>query len=166
MGSSPLPFTSALDIAPVSRKNFLDIQENIGCLFTRNGVCDMIITCTQMHRTDKYSNFSSIISSFWPNGWALVYGLSGCGFESHCSHLNLRYCTWLEQGVSWHSGEYRVWIQSAMRTWHERNIQSNAPYRQVLTIQLNQLVSFVTCLGFRLRNKWLWVRVPLQYLKL
>ena len=28
-----------------------------------------------------------------------VYELSGCAFESLCSHLNLRYCACFEQGV-------------------------------------------------------------------
>ena len=27
-----------------------------------------------------------IIWSVWPNGWVFVYELSGCGFESSCSH--------------------------------------------------------------------------------
>ena len=25
----------------------------------------------------------------WLNGWVFVYKLSGCGFESHCCHLNM-----------------------------------------------------------------------------
>ena len=40
-----------------------------------------------MHHTVKHSQHSSII---WPvllNGWVPVYELSGCGFESCCSHL-------------------------------------------------------------------------------
>ena len=40
-----------------------------------------------MHRTDKYSQHSSIILPVWLNGWELVYKLSGCGFESRCCHL-------------------------------------------------------------------------------
>ena len=35
----------------------------------------------------------------WPNGWVFVYELSGCRFESHCSHLSLRYRACFEQGV-------------------------------------------------------------------
>ena len=76
-----------------------------------------------MHRTEKYSQCSSIIWSIWPNGWVLVH-LSGCRFESCCSHLNFRYCTCFEQGVPWHSGKYGVWIHSEMRTWHDKNIQA------------------------------------------
>ena len=45
----------------------------------------MIITYSQMHHTDKYSQHSSII---WPvslNGWLFVYELIDCGFESRCT---------------------------------------------------------------------------------
>ena len=58
-----------------------------------------------------------------------IYDLSGCWFESRCSYLNFRFCTCIEQGVPWHLGKYRVWIHSEMRTWHDKNIKSNAPYR-------------------------------------
>ena len=41
-----------------------------------------------MHRTDIYPQHGSIIWTVWLNGWVLVYELSGCGFESSCSHLS------------------------------------------------------------------------------
>ena len=44
--------------------------------------------------------------------------------ESSCSHLNFRFRACFEQGVSWHSGNYKVWIHSETRTWHDKNIQS------------------------------------------
>ena len=53
-----------------------------------------------------------------------VYELSGCWFESSCSHLNFKFCACFEQGVPWHSGNYRMWIHSETRTWHDKNIQS------------------------------------------
>ena len=53
-----------------------------------------------------------------------VYELSGCGFESRCSHLIFRYGACFEQGVPWHSGNCRVWIRSQTRTWHDKNIQT------------------------------------------
>ena len=53
-----------------------------------------------------------------------VYELSGCGFESSCSHLNFRFHACFEQGIYWHSGKYGVWIHSETRTWHDKNIQS------------------------------------------
>ena len=36
-------------MAPVSSKEFVDIQETIGCRFTLKLVRDMIITYSQMH---------------------------------------------------------------------------------------------------------------------
>ena len=50
--------------------------------------------------------------------------LSGSGFESSCNHFTFRFRTCFEQGVPWHSGNYRVWIHSETRTWHDKNIQS------------------------------------------
>ena len=45
-----------------------------------------------MHRTDKHSQHSSIMWPVWLNGCVFVYELSGCGFESRCSHS---YIKWL-----------------------------------------------------------------------
>ena len=53
-----------------------------------------------------------------------VYELRGCEFESRCSHLTFRYPASFEQGSSWHLGNYRVWIHSEVRTWHDKNIQT------------------------------------------
>ena len=63
--------------------------------------------------------------SIWLNGWVFVYELSGCGFESCCSHLNVRYGICFKQGDLWYSGNYKMWIHSEKRTWHDKNIQSN-----------------------------------------
>ena len=56
------------DFAPASSKEFLDIQATIECGFTLKRVRDMIKTYSQMHRTDKYSQHSSIIWPAWLNG--------------------------------------------------------------------------------------------------
>ena len=45
-------------------------------------------------------------------------------FESSCSHLKFKFRTSFEQGVPWHSGNYRVWTHSETRAWHYKNIQS------------------------------------------
>ena len=71
-------------------------------------------------------NPHSIVWPVWLNGWVFIYELSGCGFESSCSHLNCWFCTCFEQGVPWNSNNYRVWIHSETRTWHGMNIQSSA----------------------------------------
>ena len=105
------------------------IQATIERGFTYKRVRDMIRTNSQMHHTDKYSQHSSTIWSVWLNIWVFIYKLNGCGFESRCSHLSLRYDACFEQGISWHSGNYRVWIHVQTRTWHDKNMQSNAPYR-------------------------------------
>ena len=153
-------------MAPASRKEFLDIQATVECGFTLKLVRDMIKTYSQMHRTDKYSQHIWIIWPVWLNGWVFVYELSGCEFESRCSHLMFRYGACFKQGVPWHSGNCRVWIHCQTRTWHDKNIQSNAPYREVLTAQLNHLASLAKWLSVRLWTKWLLVRVPLHSLNL
>ena len=53
-------------------KEFLDIQATIECGFTLKRVRDMTRTYSQKHRTDKYSEHSSIIWSVWPNGWVFI----------------------------------------------------------------------------------------------
>ena len=57
------------------------------------------------------------------NGWVFVYELNSCWFENSCSYLNFRFRACFEQGVPWHSGNYRVWIHPETRTWHDKNIQ-------------------------------------------
>ena len=75
-----------LNTAPVSSKEFLDIQATKKCRFTLKCIHDMI-TYSQMHCTDEYWQHSSITWSFWLNGCVFIYELSGCGFKSHCCHL-------------------------------------------------------------------------------
>ena len=41
---NPIPVTETSDPAPVSSKEFLDIQANIVCEFNLKDVCDMIRT--------------------------------------------------------------------------------------------------------------------------
>ena len=57
VGSSPVAVTETSDITSVlsKGKEFLDIQAIMECKFIMKRVRDMIITYSQMHRTDKYS---------------------------------------------------------------------------------------------------------------
>ena len=64
-----------------------------------------------------------------PNDWVFVYELGGSRFESNCSHLHFRFGVCFEQGVPWHSANYRMWIHSETRTWHGKDLRSSAPYR-------------------------------------
>ena len=77
-----------------------------------------------------------------------------------------RYCTCFEQWFPWNSGQHIFWIASEKRTWHDKNIKSNATYRYILTSQLSHLVKLANWLSVRLRTKWLSLSVPLQPLKL
>ena len=65
--------------------------------FTLKRVRDMIESYSQMHRTDKYSQHSSVTWTVWLNGWVFVYELSSCGFEPCCCHLNFRYRAFLSK---------------------------------------------------------------------
>ena len=73
-------------------KELLDIQATIECGFTLKRIRDMTRTYSQMHRTDKYSEHSSVIWPVWPNGWVFVYELSGSEYESSCSHWTCLLC--------------------------------------------------------------------------
>ena len=65
--SSPVAVTSPSDMAPALGKELLDIQATIECGFTLKRVREMTKTYSQMHRTDKYSEQSSIIHPVWRN---------------------------------------------------------------------------------------------------
>ena len=99
LGSSPVAVSLTSDYAPASSKEFLDIQATIECGFNLKSIRDMIRTYSQLHCTDKYSEHSLIICSFWPNGRVFVYELSGSGFESSCSDFSFRLHACFEQGV-------------------------------------------------------------------
>ena len=125
--SSAVAATRTSDFGLASSKEFLDIEATIECGFPLKCVSDMTRTYSQMHRTDKYLEHSSIVWPVWLNGWVFDYELSGCGFESSWRHLNFRYRARFQQGVPWHSGNYRVWISSEMGTSYENKVQLNAP---------------------------------------
>ena len=55
-----------------------------------------------------------------------IWSLSDCSG----TRVDIRYCAYFRQEVPWHSGNYRGWIHSETRMWHDENIQWNAPYSQ------------------------------------
>ena len=71
---------------PAWSKESLDIQEFIECGFSLKRVSDLIRKYSQMHRTYKYSQRSSIIWTVWLHESVFVYKLDGCRFESSCIH--------------------------------------------------------------------------------
>ena len=68
VGLSQVAVTSPSHFAPASSKEFLDIKANIECGFTLKGVRGMTRIYSQMHRTDKFSEHSSILCPVFPNG--------------------------------------------------------------------------------------------------
>ena len=98
----------------------------IECGFILKRVRDMARTYSQMLRTDKYSEHSSIIWPVWSNCWVFVYELSGSGLESSSSHFSFRFRACFEQGVPYIQTtiECGLWIHSETCTWHDKNIQS------------------------------------------
>ena len=109
-------------------------------------------------KNSEYRHFLCWLQRVWPvwvNGWVFIYELCGCGFESHCSHLKFRFRTCFEQGVPWHSGNYRVWIHFETRTWHDKNTQSDflccLYFDQYSLSQSTELTN--PKLGLRISNK-------------
>ena len=113
-------------VAWMSRNSHLEkggISAKCGC--SQKRVREMIRRYNKKLPIDKYSQHRSILWPVWLNGWVFIYKLSSCGFESRCiDYYKFRYCACFEQGVPWHSGNYRVWTHSKRHTWHDRNIQS------------------------------------------
>ena len=125
--SNPQPFNPQTNTQPFSQTDQMigPCRESLSvrCIW----LYVLIMSRTRFRvnpNSDKYSQHSSIIWPVWLNGWVFVYELNGCGFESRYSHLNFRYRACFEQGVPWHSGNYRVWIHSETRTWYDKNIQT------------------------------------------
>ena len=147
----------------VSSKELFDIQATIERRLNLKRVREMLITYSQMHRTDKYSQHSSIIWPVWLNGWVFIYEQSGRGFESCYYHLNFKYGASSKKSFDIQAN-YRVWIYSETHMWHD-NIQSNALYRWVLTTQLNHLASLAKWLSVHLQTKWFWVRISCCHLE-
>ena len=56
------------------------------------------LTVCSCHVTYAFQSESTISSGL--NGWVFVYELSGCGFESRCSHLEFVFCTFILKTTS------------------------------------------------------------------
>ena len=72
----------------------------------------------------------------WKNGRVFIYELSACGFESSCSHLDFRIPACFEEGVPWHSGNYRVLIHKQSITIVAPGLKTYSSYIKFLILQL------------------------------
>ena len=89
----------------------LQLSENI----KHNTICDSSDIQTHNHLVRKRTLNHFVKLAEWLTCVVSTY-LYGI-------HLNFRYRACFEEGVPWHSGNYRVYIHSEMRTWHDNNIQ-------------------------------------------
>ena len=71
----------------------------------------------------KISNLSDYM-------WLQRASLTKCLSIRLQTKLNFRYGACFEQKVPWHSGNYRVWIHSETRTWHDKNMQLSDSYEK------------------------------------
>ena len=100
-----------------------DVWNEFFVIFKILSGCNGTRTHNPLLRKTILNHLAKPFRSVWLNGWLLLYELRGCGFESRCSHLNFRFRACFEKGVLSHSGNYRMWIHSEMRTWLDKNIQ-------------------------------------------
>ena len=130
---------SCLNVKELLALNRRDIWSLSDCYGTWTH--NQLIRKRTLNHLAKLAKWLSCVVSTYLYG-AFVYMFLSCHVrEFCCSHLNFRYCACFEQRVPWHSGSYRMWVDSETRTWHDKNIQSNPLYRKVLTTQLNHLAS-------------------------
>ena len=108
-------------------KNKSNKIEKISKVLFRNCLCVLRFLC-----------FPRLYQSDWAVFWVLICMV----------HLNLTHLTHLlqKQGVPWHSGNYRVWIHSETRKWHNNNIQLYQSIQQRF-LQILHVIVFLR-LGF------------------
>ena len=88
---------------------------NLAKTFEHNTICDSngIQTHNHLVRKRTLNHFAKLAKWLTCVVSTYLYGI----------HLNFRYRACFEEGVPWHSGNYRVYIHSEMRTWHDNNIE-------------------------------------------
>ena len=96
----------------------------------------------------RYSNTQP--HSWWTN--TQPFRKTWVGQSRQCLSRVVSVCTMHLTVCSYH---VTYVFQSTTRTWLDKNIQSNAPYRKVLTMQLNHLTSLAKWWSVCLRIKWL-----------
>ena len=134
-------------MALASSKKFLDIQATVECRFTLKRVHDMIRTYSQMHRTHKYPQHSSII---WLNCWVFVYELSVCGVESRCNAFAFSFSVFnsIQANVTCLYSTINVKIPLVL--WYFRGIKKKIAWTGLTwNLQVQLLELLIQC-----RNSW------------
>ena len=118
--------------------------------------------------------YLSSTTVYWWNSYYLICDSNGIWTHSHLVYKwTLNHLATSDMALASNKefldiqANYRMWIHSETRKWwHDDNIQSNAPYRQVVTTQIKNVASLAKWLSVRLLTKWLWVRILLLSRKL
>ena len=86
---------------------------NLPKAFKHNTICDInsIQTHNHLARKRTLNCFAKLAKWLTCVVSTYLYGI----------HLNFRYRACFEEGVSWHSGNYKVYIHSETCTWHDNN---------------------------------------------
>ena len=122
-----------LGLNSYSRLCFRHIQIYSSNIQGHTYACNWTRIQNHLVRKRTLNHLAKLAFNDWAAFWVLictvhltvfVHELSDSGFESSCSHLNFRFRACFEQGVPWHSGNFRVWIHSETRTCHDKHIQS------------------------------------------
>ena len=115
---------SFADFAAASSKEFLDIQKTAECGFTlkrlvtwHKPIVKFNVQISTHNTAQSFGQFSQMVECFLQTKsfWVRV-------------QLTFKFRACFGQGVPWHPRNYRVWIHSETRTWHDKNIQSNSPF--------------------------------------
>ena len=107
-------------------RSSLTSRQTRECGFTLKLDHDMIFT--PVHCLGKNSQHNLIIWPAWLNGWMFVYKLDGWGFESYCCHLSSGMGLASSKDFLDNQANYRVFIHSEARTWHDNIIKLNTLY--------------------------------------
>ena len=88
----------------------------------------LVLKRTFNHLAKLTKWFSCVLSTYLYGVRVQYLSVRCSGFESSCSDFTFRFRACFEQGVPWHSGNYRVWIHSenAYVTWQEHTVLWNA----------------------------------------
>ena len=106
---------------------------NLRIRFGRHKVFSRITKATMVHNLiPKKVHIDADCNWIWTQNHLvckrirkLILPKYGSGLESSCIHLNFKFRACFEQGIPWHSGNYRVWIHSETCTCLGKSIQSH-----------------------------------------
>ena len=122
--------SSCLNVKELLARNRCNIQSVIDCNGTRTH--SHLVRKRTLNHLAKLAKWLNCAVSTYLCGafdcmfWSCHVRVSECMARNsllETGAMYFRYHACLEEGVPWHSGNYRVLIHSKTRTWHNKNIQ-------------------------------------------